>query len=83
MIRVVHPRSRILIFYPSRTPDPGSRGQKGIGSRIQNSKTAVNDENRQCFGSALVSMRTRKQIQVIRLSIKSDGANFTFSRYLF
>jgi hypothetical protein len=36
MIRVVHPGSRIrmLTFYPSRIPDPGSRGQKGTGSRI-------------------------------------------------
>jgi hypothetical protein len=36
MIRVVHPRSRIrmLTFYPSRIRDPGSRGQKGTGSRI-------------------------------------------------
>jgi hypothetical protein len=35
MILVVHPGSRIrnLIFYPS--PDPGSRGQKGTGSRIR------------------------------------------------
>jgi hypothetical protein len=45
MIRVVHPGSgsRIQIFYPYRipdkgvkkTPDPGSRGQKGTGSRIR------------------------------------------------
>ncbi len=36
MIRVVHPGSRIrmLTFYPSRFPDPGSRGQKGTQSRI-------------------------------------------------
>ncbi len=37
MIRVVHPRSRIRILtsYPSRIPDPGSRGQKGTRSRIR------------------------------------------------
>ncbi len=28
-------RMRILIFYPSRIPGPGSRGQKGTGSRIR------------------------------------------------
>jgi hypothetical protein len=37
MIRVVHPESgspiRILIFFPIL--DPGSRGQKDIGSRIR------------------------------------------------
>ncbi len=27
-------RIRILIFYPSRVPDPGFRGQIGTGSRI-------------------------------------------------
>ncbi len=27
-------RIRLLIFYPSRIPDPGSRGQKGTGPRI-------------------------------------------------
>jgi hypothetical protein len=36
MIRVVSSRIRILIFHPSRIPDPG--GQKGTGSRIQGSK---------------------------------------------
>ncbi len=37
MIRVVHPGSRIrmLTFYPSWIPAPGSRGQKGTGSRIR------------------------------------------------
>jgi hypothetical protein len=36
MIRVVHHGSRIrmLTFYPSRIPDPGSRGQKGNRFRI-------------------------------------------------
>jgi hypothetical protein len=36
MIRVAHPGSRIhiLTFYPSRIPDPGSKGQKGTGSLI-------------------------------------------------
>jgi hypothetical protein len=36
MIRVVHPGSRIrmLTFYPSRIPDPRSRGQKDTGSWI-------------------------------------------------
>jgi hypothetical protein len=33
--RFVHPGSRILTFYPSRNPDPGSRGEKGTGSRIR------------------------------------------------
>jgi hypothetical protein len=42
MIRAVHPgsRSRILIFYPSRIPDPGSRIQKGTGSRSRIRNTA-------------------------------------------
>jgi hypothetical protein len=42
MIRVVHPGSRIrmLTFYPSRIPDPRSRGQKGTGSRIRIRNTA-------------------------------------------
>jgi hypothetical protein len=42
MIRVVHPGSRIrmLTFYPSRISDPGSRGQKGTGSRIRIRNTA-------------------------------------------
>ncbi len=41
MIRVVHPGSRIpdpdADFFPSRIPDPGSRGQKAPnpGSRIR------------------------------------------------
>ncbi len=30
------PGSVILIFYPSRIPDPGSRGQKGTAPRIRN-----------------------------------------------
>ncbi len=44
MIRVVHPGSgsRILIFYPSRIPDPG--GQKGTGSQIRNTDLEVSPD---------------------------------------
>jgi hypothetical protein len=47
MIRVVHPGSRIrmLTFYPSRIQDPGSRGQKGTGSRIRIRNIALNMQN--------------------------------------
>jgi hypothetical protein len=46
MIRVVHPGSqiRMLTFYPSRIPDPGSRGQKGTGSRIRIRNTVKNEQ---------------------------------------
>ncbi len=41
-----HPRSRsqirILTFYPSRIPDPGSRGQKGTWSWIRNTASNPN-----------------------------------------
>jgi hypothetical protein len=36
MIRDIHPRSRIRILVFLSIPDPGSRGQKGTGSRIRN-----------------------------------------------
>jgi hypothetical protein len=37
------PGSRIwnLTFYPSRIPDPGSRGQKGTGSALLSSDLAI------------------------------------------
>jgi hypothetical protein len=44
MIRVVHPGSRIrmLTFYPSRIPDPRSRGQKGTVSRLPDPQNFLN-----------------------------------------
>jgi hypothetical protein len=37
MVSVIHPGSRIrmLTYYPSGITDPGSRSQKGTGSRIR------------------------------------------------
>ncbi len=32
----------MLTFYPSRIPDPGSRGQNGTGSRIRIRNTVAN-----------------------------------------
>jgi hypothetical protein len=47
MIRVVHPGSRFqdpdADFLP--IPDPGSRGQKGTGSRIRIRNTAENTKS--------------------------------------
>jgi hypothetical protein len=40
MIHNIHP-DLDLFFYPSRVPDPGSRGQKGTGSRIRNTASSL------------------------------------------
>jgi hypothetical protein len=46
-------RTQILTFYPSRIPDPGSRGQKGTGSRIRNRNIGLHSLSHSNYGIAV------------------------------
>ena len=62
MIRDVHPGSRIRILTFTH---PGSRGQKGTGSRIRISNNVYN--NTKIYRT--IGYRTRKKLSVAHLSI--------------
>jgi hypothetical protein len=48
MIRVVHPGSRILTFYPSRISDPGVKKAPDPGSATVEKTTYENEKPGQC-----------------------------------
>ncbi len=85
MIRDVHPgsgsRIRILIFYPSRIPNPGSRGQKGTGSgsatlflrNIYRCCTVSLRRLRFRLSTSTLNLTTEESQKVIKVSRRNSG----------